>query len=114
MSQKKDTFLKASDFLLIYCPVPDQKTGETLSHRLLSQKLIACANLCPPGSSFYQWQGEIQNSVELILICKTKKSLYLKVEKQIQKHHPYKCPSIIAISFFKAYQPFLKWIEDCL
>ena len=56
----KHSSLKAEDFLLIYCIVPDEKTGESLSRHLLSLKLIACANLFPQGKSFYNWKGSFK------------------------------------------------------
>lgn len=111
-NQSKKLNSTAGDFLLIYCTVPDEKTGEHLSRHLLSKKLIACANLFPPGKSFYEWKGEFQNSSEQVLICKTKKSLYPKLEEEIKKEHPYECPCIIALSISKAHAPFLKWIDE--
>ena len=71
--------------MLVYCMVPDEKTGESLSRHLLSLKLIACANLFPQGKSFYEWKGEFQNSSEMALICKTKTSLYKKMSEELIK-----------------------------
>ena len=104
--------LDPKNFLLIYCTVPDEQIGEKISRHLLSKKLIACANLFPQGQSFYEWKGEFQNSSEVVLICKTKSSLYELVEKEIKKKHPYECPCITALSLSKAYGPFLKWIDE--
>ena len=103
--------LKTEDFLLVYCMVPDEKTGEHLSRHLLSLKLIACANLFPKGKSFYRWKGEFQKSEEQALICKTKKSLYKKMSEELTKKHPYECPGLCAIDFSHAHHPFLEWID---
>ena len=108
----KLSHLKAEDFLLVYCMVPDDKTGEHISRHLLSLKLIACANLFPQGKSFYKWQGEFQNSSELALICKTKKSLYEELSKELIKKHPYECPGLCAIPLSHAHPDFLKWIDE--
>ena len=106
---------KAEDHLLIYCMVPDEKTGEKLARHLLSLNLIACANLFPKGKSFYSWKGKFQKSEESALICKTTKSLYKKLEKEILQNHPYECPGLCALSLSQAHPPFLKWIkEQCL
>lgn len=107
----KPPCLKAEDFLLVYCMVPDEKTGEDISCHLLSLKLIACANLFPQGKSFYEWQGAFQKSSELALICKTKKSLYEEMSKELIKKHPYECPGLCAIPLFHAHPDFLKWID---
>lgn len=92
--------------------VPDEKTGESLAHHLLSLKLIACANLFPPGKSFYEWEGKFQRSSEQALICKTTKSSYKKMAEELIKNHPYDCPGLCAIPFSEAHPPFLKWIEE--
>ena len=103
--------LQPEDFLLVYCMTPDEKTGEDLSRHLLSLKLIACANLFPPGRSFYEWEGQLQNSSECALICKTKKSLYRKMAEELVKKHPYDCPGLCAVPLSQAHPPFLKWMD---
>lgn len=111
---KKINHLKTKDFILIYCTVPDQKSGQILSQHLLSKNLIACANLFPEGTSFYKWKGKLEKQKENILIFKTKKSYYSQLEKEIKKIHPYKCPCILSLTLTKAHTPFLKWIEKQL
>ena len=102
--------LKAKDFLFVYCMMPDEKSGEALARHLLSLKLIACANLLPKGTSFYEWKGEFQKNSEWALICKTKKSLYKKMSEELIKKHPYECPGLCAFPFHYAHPDFLKWI----
>ena len=104
--------MKAVDYLLVYCMVPDKQTGEEISRHLLSLKLIACANLFPVGQSFYHWKGSFQKSDELALICKTKKSLYEKMSVELIKKHPYECPGLCAVSFTHAHRGFLKWMDE--
>ena len=106
--------MKAEDFLLVYCMVPDKKSAEKIVHHLLSLDLIACANVFPKGQSFYKWKGKLQNSEELALILKTKKSFYKKMSKELIRQHPYECPGLCAFSFKQAYSPFLKWIHASL
>ena len=106
--------MKAGDFLLVYCMVPDKKSAEKISKHLLSLNLIACANVFPKGQSFYNWKGKFQKSEELALILKTKKSVYKEMSKELIKQHPYECPGLCAISFKEAYIPFLNWIQDSL
>ncbi|MCZ0933104.1 MAG: divalent-cation tolerance protein CutA [Oligoflexia bacterium] len=106
--------MKAEDFLLVYCMVPDKKSAKKIAHHLLSLNLIACANVFPKGQSFYKWKGKLEESAELALILKTKKSLYKKMSKELVQKHPYECPGLCAISFNQAHPPFLKWIHDSL
>jgi len=106
--------MKASDFLLIYCPVPSSKSGELIAKHLLSLKLVACVNLIPQGTSFYEWEGKVQKSKEFFMILKTKKKLSHQVFKEITNKHPYECPSICSLELEKAPLPFLKWMNQSL
>ena len=100
------------DFCLIYTTLPDIKTAEDLARHLLSQKLIACANLLPEMKSFYEWKGELAQDTECVLLLKTRKSLYEKVEKVILSKHPYECPCILQLPISSGSEAFLKWVED--
>ncbi len=104
--------MDAKDFILIYCTTPNKKVSKNLAKHLLSLKLIACANVLPEINSFYEWKENFKEEQESLLICKTQKSLYQLVEKEIKKEHPYECPCITALSFTKANPDFLKWIHN--
>ncbi|MDE0092731.1 MAG: divalent-cation tolerance protein CutA [Oligoflexia bacterium] len=106
--------MKAEDFLLVYCMVPDKRSAKKIAHHLLSLNLIACANVFPKGQSFYKWKGKLRKSEELALILKTKKSLYKKMSKELISQHPYECPGLCALSFYQAHPSFLEWIHDSL
>ena len=100
------------DFCFIYTTLPDTKAAENLARHLLSLKLIACANLLPEMKSFYEWKGKLNQDSECLLLLKTCKSLYKKVEKEIQSKHPYECPCILQLPVTSGSEAFLKWIQD--
>ena len=100
------------DFCLVYTTLPDTKTAEKLARHLLSLKLVACANLLPEMKSFYEWKGKLAQDSECVLLLKTRKSLYQKVEKAIQSKHPYECPCILQLPVTSGSEAFLKWVQD--
>ncbi len=104
--------MKPADYLFVYCAAPDQKAAEKLARRALSLRLAACANIFPEIKSLYWWQRAIQKESETILLLKTTASLYKKLESELKKIHPYKCPCIIALPLSKGSPDFLKWISD--
>ena len=110
--EKTHLLLKPMDFCLIYTTAPDRKTAEKLARRLLSLKLIACANCFPEMKSLYRWKGKTVRDTECALLLKTRKSLYKKVEKAIQSAHPYDCPCVLRLPVEGGFVPFLKWIGD--
>lgn len=98
--------------LLIYMTCSDQNEAKRLASHLLEEKLIACANIMAPHTAIYEWEGEICSEAETVVIFKTRKGLYEKLESEIVKHHSYDVPCILALDIEKGHQPFLDWIED--
>ena len=102
----------SSQFCFVYVTVPSSKVGESLISDLLSLKLVACANLLPEGSSFYEWKGKLTKEKECVLILKTVKTLYSKLEKVIKEKHPYECPCVLQIAIENGNPAFLNWIQE--
>lgn len=98
--------------LMIVSTVPDRAIGLLLSRGLLHQKLIACAQILPPMTSIYEWQGEVCEATEHLLLCKTTVDKYPQVEAYLQEHHPYEEPQIIALPIALASAGYRQWIES--
>jgi periplasmic divalent cation tolerance protein len=99
--------------LLILCTVPDRETALKLSRSLLEQGLAACVNLTSPITSVYHWQGELQESEEILLLIKTTKQHYKNVEAMLREQHPYELPEIIAVPVEQGLEDYLNWVERC-
>ena len=103
--------MPASDFLLVFSTAPDQKTALKISHYLLDQKLAACVNLSAPVRSLYLWKGKKEQAKEILMLIKTRKSLFPKLQKAILKNHPYSVPEIIAVPFSAGSASYLAWLK---
>lgn len=99
-------------FIIIYCTCPDSNAAEILAKKLLEEKLIACANLLSGLESHYWWEGKIQKDREVLLILKTRQSLFKAIEIMIQQNHPYQVPEIIALPILQGNVSYLSWIQD--
>ena len=62
----------------------------------------------------YQWQGEIETAQEHLLLIKSPKVCYAKIEAAIKALHPYELPEIIAVEIESGSADYLKWIDSCL
>ena len=98
----------------VYVTVKDQKEGRKIARALAQKKLIACANIFPSVVSCYEWQGKWTEEKEAVVILKTQKYLFKKIEQVILKNHSYECPCIVFIPFSKGHTPFLSWIDSKL
>lgn len=62
--------------------------------------------------SVYTWKGKTEVAREALLIAKSKKNLFSKIEKAVKGLHSYECPEIIALPIVDGSKEYLKWIEE--
>lgn len=98
------------EFLVIYCTVPNKKEGKEIARKLVEKKLAACVNIIDHVESVFSWDGELCEEKEAMMIIKTKKELFDKVQFIIQDMHSYNVPEIIAMPIVEAEETYLKWI----
>jgi len=98
--------------LLILSTASSRKEAEKISGILLKKKLIACANIIYPVTSFFWWQGKREKSREALLIIKTVASRFSEVEKYIRQYHSYTVPEIIGWTIEAGSAPYLQWLRS--
>ena len=81
---------------------------------LLEERLIACANIMDPVSSFFWWQGKIEEEKEVLVIMKSHETLFKKLSKRVMELHSYDTPEILAIPIVNGSQSYLDWMKTCL
>ena len=90
---------------------PDHDTASDLAEALLSQRIVACANIGPTIESRYRWNGEIERTTEVPLVVKTRPALEKEVEAVVKALHPYDVPECIALAADHVSAPYLAWLR---
>jgi periplasmic divalent cation tolerance protein len=103
--------MEASDFCIITTTTDTQENADVITQMLLVKKLVACVQSSTIQST-YHWQGEIHNSAEILLTMKTKRSLFEKVQTEIEHLHTYDVPEIIMLPIISANQSYLLWLKE--
>ena len=98
-------------YIVVLSTVPDAKTGQKIARKLVEQRLAACVTISELRESIYWWRGNIEQEQEHLLIIKTKKSLYSKLEEEILTLHPYDVPEIIALPVTAGNGKYLEWLS---
>ena len=98
------------EICVLYVTAPPTQS-EALAKSLLTQRLIACANITPVRS-LYRWKGEDCDDNEDLLIIKTRKSLVNAVIAAVKTEHPYEVPEIIALPVIAGHLPYLDWVYE--
>ena len=98
--------------IVIFVTAKDYDQATKISQSLVDQKLIACANIISGVKSLFWWEGKVDEANEVLLILKTKKSLFKKIEKAVKALHSYEVPEIIALPIIEGHKPYLKWVNE--
>ncbi len=101
-----------NDFLTVLCTLPEANLAQKMAEVLVGEQLAACCNIVPNLESIYSWQGKVQHDSEVLLIIKTKRSIYESLEVRILELHPYEVPEIIALPIEKGSAAYLNWINQ--
>ena len=97
-------------YILIYVTCPNKNSAKKIAKELLEEKLIACANIANIDS-MYSWKGKVEESKEVLLLAKTRSSLFKKIKKRILDLHSYEVPCIISLPIIKGNKEYLEWIK---
>lgn len=94
--------------VLLYVPCDSEDEAVKIASRLLSERLIACANIYA-SRSLYRWQGALADETEHVLICKTLASRSTEAESLIKQIHSYDVPCILTFTSSQANDEFYRW-----
>jgi len=103
--------MDASDYCVISSTTDSIENADAITQLLLEKKLVACVQSTVIQSA-YHWQGKIINSEEILLQMKTKRSLFEKIQTEIEHVHTYDVPEIIMVPLAGANLHYLQWIEE--
>lgn len=81
---------------LVLTTCADQAGAEQLARQLLGQRLAACVSLLPV-TSYYHWQGELQNEREVQLVIKTSADQLSNLLETLTCHHSYEVPELVVL-----------------
>jgi periplasmic divalent cation tolerance protein len=97
--------------LVVFVTVPAKK-ARSLAKILLSKRACACVNIVRGIESFFWWEEKIDACREALLVIKTKKGHFRRLEKEIRANHPYEVPEIIAWEADEVNKPYRDWVES--
>jgi periplasmic divalent cation tolerance protein len=102
------------DFCLVLCTFSDITEAKVCAKELVKQHLAGCVNLITGVNSFYQWEGELKEEAECLLVIKTTQANYENVESFLKSNHSYDTPEIIAVPIIKGSEDYLKWLNNAI
>jgi len=101
-----------TDLVLALVTTNNKKEAETLSHKIVKEKLAACVNIVNGIRSIYEWEGEIHDEQEHLLLIKTPKNNVEALKKFIEENHSFEVPEFVVFEVSDALPDYLQWAYD--
>ena len=102
------------DYIIVLVTTESKQEAEKIVQHLLDARLIACANIVGPVTSFFHWSGKVENAEEFLALMKSRRDLFEKLEKAVKALHSYEVPEILALPVVEGSKAYLGWLASCL
>lgn len=99
-------------YMVVFVTVPNEDEAVKIAKTLVEEKLAGCVNILKDVRSIYSWQGKIEDDSELLMVIKTKTTLFKELEKRVKELHSYTVPEIIGIEINEGFKGYLDWLSE--
>jgi periplasmic divalent cation tolerance protein len=103
-----------NDYIVILVTAKDEQEAEKISQWLLKERLIACANIVSPVTSFFHWSGQTEKAEECMIVMKSRRDLFAPVAEHVKRLHSYEVPEVLALPIVDASKAYLDWMSVVL
>jgi len=100
--------------IIVLMTASSKKEAEDITHKLLEERLIACANIVDNVSSLFWWKQKIEQENETLVVMKSSEKMFKQLTQRIQQLHSYQVPEILALPIVAGSQPYLDWMKSNL
>lgn len=98
--------------VLVYVTASSRDEALAIARAVVGERLAACANVLPPITSVFRWDGAAQEETETALLLKTRADLVERVSDRVRALHSYTCPCVVALPVTGGNPAFLDWIAE--
>jgi periplasmic divalent cation tolerance protein len=103
-----------NDIIQVFTTTAERADADKIAAALLERRLAACVQVSGGLESSYWWNSRIERSKECLVIIKTVKPLYKKLEAALLELHPYDAPEILATPVVEVSPAYAKWLVEQL
>ena len=97
--------------IVIFITAPTLDKAEEIAHALVTEGLAACASIIPQIRSVYRWEGKLCQDEEVMVLVKSRKTLFPEIRDRVKSLHSYEVPEIISLPIIDGLPEYLNWIK---
>ena len=100
----------SDEHLVAFCTCPERALAEEIAEAVVDRGHAACVNIIPGLTSVYRWKGETHKDPEILLIMKTTRAAWRRLEATVLELHSEELPEIIAVPVSHGLGDYLAWV----
>lgn len=101
-------------YCIVWITAGSLEQATAIARTMVEERLAACCTVLPAVRSVYRWKGDVHEDEEHLLICKTRISMFARLEARVRELHSYELPEIIRTDIAGGSAPYLEWIDETL
>jgi periplasmic divalent cation tolerance protein len=101
-------------YIIILVTTANKAEAEKIAQTLLKEKLIACANIINPITSFFRWSDKVESAEESLVVMKSRMDLFTELAERLKGLHSYEVPEILALPIVEGSKDYLDWMNGVL
>ncbi len=98
--------------VVVLTTLASAEDARSLVRRLVTDRLAACGTILDNANSIYSWQGELEETREVVVILKTTGDCWEELQKTVGKLHPYDVPELLVLPVGAGLPAYLDWIAE--
>jgi periplasmic divalent cation tolerance protein len=102
------------NYIIVLVTTANKSEAEKISEELLKGRIIACANIINPVTSFFNWQGKMDKCEECLVVMKSRRDLFADLANRVKKLHSYEVPEVLAFPIVDCSESYLAWLKSVL
>jgi periplasmic divalent cation tolerance protein len=99
-----------TDKIVVLVACGSAEEARKIARALVEGRLAACVNILGGAESVYRWKGAVEESSEWLLLVKTARELFERLESRVRALHSYELPEIVALPIAEGQEEYLGWI----
>lgn len=99
-------------YIIVLITASSEDEAAKIGKDLVDSRLAACVNFVKNIRSIYRWKGNVEDENEVLMIVKTRQSLFNNVTQKVKALHSYSVPEVIALPIIDGSEDYLKWLSN--
>ena len=99
-----------SAIVTVYATFADADEAGRVARAMVGERLAACANILPPCTSIYRWEGAMQEDREVPALFKTRAEQAPRLIARIGQLHSYDVPAAVVWPIADALPAYRAWV----